>query len=316
LLTTSSARRLSSGQVPTYHGASPTRTLVHSPLVEDNGRTHTTKTEEVADSPEALQSSNIEYSDHATLEQGQSDELYNDDEEDEEEEETTYEPIPNFQPFFTLIEDSVTNEHHHPTVHYIFADDDPDIIVEAACRSLETLDPSQQRAHEHEPHGQAQVDTLGHDDDDDDGGGDGDEHIPPRLPPPTPGVKEHYLLLDIQPRPRPSHSTAPVGTTTNTDVPHHQPSFQVTAAHSFSADWQIQRTSITAAPTIGEGHGEDEDEDGDRGLMLKIEGRGNTTGALNEEQQQPQGKEKESMEDMIQRFQRRMDDIRQVLAAS
>src|SRR5690242_4545073 len=43
----------------------------------------------------------------------------------------------NFQPFFTLIEDSTTREHFHPTVHYIFADDDADIITEAALRSIE-----------------------------------------------------------------------------------------------------------------------------------------------------------------------------------
>src|SRR5699024_8371064 len=40
-------------------------------------------------------------------------------------------------PFFTLIEDANTGEYHHPTVHYIFSDDDTDILTEAAVRSLE-----------------------------------------------------------------------------------------------------------------------------------------------------------------------------------
>ena len=34
-----------------------------------------------------------------------------------------------FQPFFTLIEDSHTGEHYHPHVHYIFSDDDPDLLT-------------------------------------------------------------------------------------------------------------------------------------------------------------------------------------------
>ena len=49
-----------------------------------------------------------------------------------------------FRPFFTLIEDS-TGEHHHPNVHYLFADDDPEILTSAA---LETL---------HEPHHEQDV---------------------------------------------------------------------------------------------------------------------------------------------------------------
>ena len=36
-------------------------------------------------------------------------------------------PPPDFKPFFTLIEDPETGDHHHPTVHYIFSDDDPEI---------------------------------------------------------------------------------------------------------------------------------------------------------------------------------------------
>ncbi|RMZ75549.1 hypothetical protein DV738_g5424, partial [Chaetothyriales sp. CBS 135597] len=45
--------------------------------------------------------------------------------------------VVDFQPFFALVEDTVTREHFHPTVHYIFADDESDIITEAVCRSLE-----------------------------------------------------------------------------------------------------------------------------------------------------------------------------------
>ncbi|KAI5370224.1 hypothetical protein Slin15195_G011020 [Septoria linicola] len=58
----------------------------------------------------------------------------------EMEDQPTLQPPDNFKPFFTLVEDPVTGEHHHPTVHYIFADDDPEILSNAA---LETLDTSQ-----------------------------------------------------------------------------------------------------------------------------------------------------------------------------
>ena len=41
-----------------------------------------------------------------------------------------------FKPLFTLIEDPETGEHHHPTVHYIFSDDDEDILTRSALEVL------------------------------------------------------------------------------------------------------------------------------------------------------------------------------------
>ncbi|KAH0170217.1 hypothetical protein KCU67_g2731, partial [Aureobasidium melanogenum] len=38
-------------------------------------------------------------------------------------------PPPDFRPFFTLIEDPDSGEHHHPSVHYIFSDDNPDFLT-------------------------------------------------------------------------------------------------------------------------------------------------------------------------------------------
>ncbi|KAI7159312.1 hypothetical protein KC349_g4252 [Hortaea werneckii] len=46
-------------------------------------------------------------------------------------------PPPDFKPFFTLIEDPETGEHHHPTVHYIFADDEPQFLTDATLMALE-----------------------------------------------------------------------------------------------------------------------------------------------------------------------------------
>jgi hypothetical protein len=79
------------------------------------------------------------------------------------------EPVRDFQPFFILIESLATSEHHHPTVHYIFADDDAEILTEAACRALAQDDPQ---------HVSQQED---------------------KLPAPVDGVREHYIILDVRP---------------------------------------------------------------------------------------------------------------------
>ena len=55
-------------------------------------------------------------------------------------------PAPDFKPFFTLIEDRETGEHHHPTVHYIFSDDDPEILTSAALEALDAYGKDAQQA--------------------------------------------------------------------------------------------------------------------------------------------------------------------------
>lgn len=46
-----------------------------------------------------------------------------------------------FRPFFTLITDTSTDEHHHPLVQYIFSDDDPDHLTTTIA---DTLNPRQE----------------------------------------------------------------------------------------------------------------------------------------------------------------------------
>ncbi|KAJ9602303.1 hypothetical protein H2200_013158 [Cladophialophora chaetospira] len=211
----------------------------------------------------------------------------------------TDEPILSFRSFFTLIEDTVTNEHHHPTVHYIFADDDTDLITEAALRSLEVLDPSQRPESQSNIHAQAQ--TVGADDD----------LNASRLPPPVSGMREHYIVLDVHPQ----HQLLPAQREdTSATVPASY-TYEVSSAHSLSAEWQVLRTSISTAPTIG-----DNPVSEDEGLMLRIEGRGNTPGDVagpekGKVKEIEAGKERESMEEMIERFQKRLDDIRMVMEA-
>lgn len=46
-------------------------------------------------------------------------------------------PPSTFKPFFTLIENTESGEHHHPTVHYLFSDDDEDIFTDATLMALD-----------------------------------------------------------------------------------------------------------------------------------------------------------------------------------
>ena len=59
-------------------------------------------------------------------------------------EERYHEPAPeelvppaDFRPFFTLIEDPDTGEHHHPTVHYVFSNDDTEVLTSAVLEAID-----------------------------------------------------------------------------------------------------------------------------------------------------------------------------------
>ncbi|KAI7237124.1 hypothetical protein KC330_g3322 [Hortaea werneckii] len=64
-------------------------------------------------------------------------------------------PPPDFKPFFTLIEDPQTGEHHHPAVHYIFADDEPEFLTDATLMALEQQQHQHQQQEEQTPTPQA-----------------------------------------------------------------------------------------------------------------------------------------------------------------
>ena len=183
-----------------------------------------------------------------------------------------------FRPFFTLIEDTLTQSHHHPTVHYIFADDDTDIITEAACRSLAQDDTSM-------PTGLSQRQSREEE----------QEIEESKLPAPVDDVREHYLLLDVH------ADSQGVG-------------YEVTRAHSLSSEWQILSTGISNAPTIDP---VGPDEEGSDGLMLRIEGRGvmleedHNTGKGKSNTK----RERETLEEMVARFERGLADIKRTIDA-
>lgn len=149
--------------------------------------------------------------------------------------EQTLLPPPNFKPFFTLVEDTTTGEHYHPYVHYVFVDDDPAIITAASMRGL-GLDDTKYMPHGTYNDSESQPD---HERVSEDGS---DPPIESPLPPPIPGVREHYLIIDL-------------GADGRTIVD----------AQSLSPDWQITDKDIRTAPSFDE-------SSPDQGYMLRIEG--------------------------------------------
>lgn len=224
---------------------------------------------------------------------------------------------PPFQPFFTLIEDVHTSDYHHPTVHYIFSDDDSDIVTEAALRSLfaqqEYLSDSKkdQLAHtQGAPQDEIKdISALG----------------PAKtalLPPSVPGVRENYIILDVEPSPiteprepileqlapgkgdTKSLSSSPANPTA---LPQeNQTLYRVTATQSFSSAWQVLNTEVAPAPTFENSNPGDSPG---HGLMLKIRG----TAGLPDEK----GKDGvQSLEEMMDQFAKRMSELQVVIDAA
>ncbi|KAF2254842.1 hypothetical protein BU26DRAFT_146308 [Trematosphaeria pertusa] len=142
-------------------------------------------------------------------------------------------PPPNFKPFFTIVEDPTTGEHYHPYVHYVFADDDPVIVTAAAMRSL-GLDDTKYLP-------QPEGDVREHIDEDEEEQ-EQEPAVESPLPPPIPGYRERFLIVDI-------------GADGHT----------IAGAQSMSPDWQVTNATVRTAPSFEEGAP-------DSGYMLKIEG--------------------------------------------
>ena len=214
-----------------------------------------------------------------------------------------------FQPFFTLVEDVHTSEYSHPTVHYIFSDDDPDIVTEATLRSLEN---------EHD-----QVPNTGkgktRESESREGSGESSPHKQPLLPPPVPGVKDNYIILDIEPNVIEGQEHAETAgaermmRSISTSPPANQPQqplakYKVTSAHSLTPAWQVLNTDIVPAPTF-----ENQEHPQDGGWMLQIRG----TAGFPTPPAVPAEREKGSqrLEEMMDQFAKRMGELRMVMEA-
>lgn len=230
------------------------------------------------------------------------------------------------QPFFTLIEDANTSEYYHPTVHYIFSDDDTDIVTEAALRSLESeqnspanskLKGKSKAPHQHpgDPETESAYERT---------------RNQPLLPDPIPGVRENYIILDVDRIPDAHGDECPGGTSqegrdheqtvppshpdnnnplhSQQDQPLSSSKLTISSAHSLSPSWQVLDSRLLPAPTFENNAAGEKPANG--GLMLQIQGTsGLPVGTL--------GKDKERgnqrLEDMMDQFARRLDELRLVI---
>lgn len=270
-------------------------------------------------------------------------------------------PHPQFQPFFTLVEDANTGEYHHPTVHYIFSDDDTDILTEAAERSLEQEQQESdnqagvaargagkaQRQHRHrQGQGQGQ-------DESEEGESYDEENVKdPILPPPIPGVRDNYLILDVEPtsadtlqqkqqqqqQPKQddqpntggglksissSPATQPTTLPPPQQQPQQQPQFKVASAHSLTPTWQVLNTELVPAPTFeNNASPNDPQQQQDQpqqqplngGLMLKIHGTpGQPPVTSTKDRDKERGSQR--LEDMMDQFAKRMSELQRVIEA-
>ncbi|OGM40426.1 hypothetical protein ABOM_010875 [Aspergillus bombycis] len=234
---------------------------------------------------------------------------------------------PPLQPFFTLIEDASTSEYYHPTVHYIFSDDDTDIVTEAALRSLEPEQDTQPRGgkgnsrstRDQHPQGEGEEDELSN------------ERKESLLPPPVPGVRDNYIILDMDVlglddmqhmSTAPGHDVSVGSPGTQSAVPQqqqdsqnhnqHGQKFAVTSAHSLTPTWQVLNTQLVPAPTFENNPSGEHSPNG--ALMLKIQGTVGLPMTL-------PGKDKDKdnstqrLEDMMEQFSKRLGELRQVIKA-
>ncbi|KAL4974097.1 hypothetical protein BDW66DRAFT_92008 [Aspergillus desertorum] len=237
------------------------------------------------------------------------------------------------QPFFTMIEDTHTSEYYHPTVHYIFSDDDTDIITEAALRALES-------GHDVLPNTNTKSKSKAVNRHLAAGGGAGEQGLEKPykddnqtgkeslLPDPTPGLRDNYIILDIDHVPPGTGDEYLAGTSRAThaqgqpqrptpDMAHPSSAQQeqsspqgqltITSAHSLSPSWQVLNTQLLPAPTF-ENNSSEKPLNG--GLMLQIQGTSALPIGTLGRDKEPGG---QRLEDMMDQFARRMEELRLVI---
>ncbi|BCR91797.1 uncharacterized protein ACHE_70640A [Aspergillus chevalieri] len=232
-----------------------------------------------------------------------------------------------FQPFFTLVEDANTGEYHHPTVHYIFSDDDTDILTEAAVRSLESEQDSSTggKRPTSSRQGESGEDGSRYNEEDELSGLRKDT----LLPPPIPGVRDSYIILDVEPTARtdtnpnnaggtnsistsPATNPAAIPQQRNQQPQQQTPQFTVTSAQSLTPAWQVLNTELVPAPTFENNTSGEKPLNG--GLMLKIHGTpGLSPSTALKEKDKERGSQR--LEDMMDQFAKRMSELRQVIEA-
>lgn len=264
-------------------------------------------------------------------------------EEEKEEDENSSQPTSNFKPFFTLVEDTNSSDYHHPTVHYIFSDDDTEIITEASIRALETgqVSPPAQNTQQH---GGSIEDTTSSSEMKNQQSSSLLDR-PSLLPPPVPGAKERFILLDVEPTathggvggaPSSTPETlagTSAGTATTTisspspaqkmPPPEATPyGYRIVSVHSLASDWQVLDASFSPAPTFDTPQNTNTNTNttsdqannvGSNTLMLRIEGTAGFPRDIIPTGNNTATKEQQSLEEMMEQFDKRMSELRRVI---
>ncbi|KAJ6151720.1 hypothetical protein N7470_006848 [Penicillium chermesinum] len=181
-------------------------------------------------------------------------------------------------PFFTMIEDESMNRPYSgpifPAVHYIFEDDDTDILTEAGLRSMDDLDM--------------------HSDDQ-----DVDHDATSLLPPPADDAGDGngpvYRRGSLRSRERSPADFLPVPS-------RSQPQYRIARSQSLSSGWQVLGSELVPAPTFENG---DPSQSSSHGLMLKIRGADRMPATFADSRDK-------SLEDMIGHFSKRMTELRAI----
>ncbi|KAI9807822.1 MAG: hypothetical protein M1825_005127 [Sarcosagium campestre] len=170
----------------------------------------------------------------------------------------------NFAPFFTLIEDAATSTHHHPTVHYLFSDDDPDLTTQISLQALSVDSKLQTNSSPPSPRRSASYPP------DDDGIDSSDDSL----------SAEQQLLRRQQRRhhgaenPSEGDDGAESVTQRYVILDMNATGDAAVAARSLTDDWQVVGVEVASAPTWAADEGPPSATVGRAGggLMLKIEG--------------------------------------------
>ena len=202
-------------------------------------------------------------------------------------------PVVPFNPFFTLIEDTTTSEHFHPTVHYIFSDDDTEVLTEVSLEALSL--PASSHSNDLASSG-ADASTQPHPTPQRPGNRGSQlsqrdsQHQRASVNNNNSNTRERYLIVDI----------GPTGDT-------------VTSVRSFSSSWQPLGATISKAPTWEAEEVPKTDQAA--GLMLRIEGVQsiNTPGWPGDGQENVS---KDVVPELVELFEKRMAILRKVVEDS
>lgn len=194
-------------------------------------------------------------------------------------------PPPQFHPLFTLVTDTTSRATHHPRVHYIFSDDDPDILTHALAQYQQQSEQriQQQRrqspAKGPSPSGSTSNKPLSQ------------HHQSSSSSSPVPQLapSDRAIVLDLVPKLNTlSSGDDPVAATSTMTATASALSsqYEVAWASSLSVDWAVVSAKLSAMPdddVSTRGGGPDDLDTGAQAaqqqrLMLHIEGIDSTAG--------------------------------------